>query len=71
MRLWKTGRSCMRRDPGRYAVPFSMSIEKKMEDKIIIKDLEVHNIIGVDSWERIKKQPIIINLIIDFLLMRS
>ncbi|CAG8584448.1 3735_t:CDS:1 [Funneliformis caledonium] len=35
-----------------------------MEDKIIIKDLEVHNIIGVDSWERVKKQPIIINLTI-------
>ncbi|CAB4392873.1 unnamed protein product [Rhizophagus irregularis] len=35
-----------------------------MEDKIIIKDLEVHNIIGVDSWERVKKQPVIINLII-------
>src|SRR4051794_32192973 len=33
-----------------------------MEDKIIIKELEVHNIIGVDSWERVKKQPIIINL---------
>ncbi|GET02501.1 dihydropteroate synthase [Rhizophagus clarus] len=35
-----------------------------MEDKIIIKDLEVHNIIGVDSWERVKKQPVIINLIV-------
>ncbi|CAI2175476.1 17556_t:CDS:1 [Funneliformis geosporum] len=35
-----------------------------MEDKIIINNLEVHNIIGVDSWERVKKQPIIINLTI-------
>lgn len=33
-------------------------------DKIIIKDLVVRNIIGVDSWEREKRQPVIINIII-------
>ncbi|CAG8559627.1 1150_t:CDS:2 [Diversispora eburnea] len=33
-------------------------------DKIIVKDLVVQNIIGVDSWERVKRQPVIINMII-------
>ncbi|KAH6574356.1 hypothetical protein BASA50_000760 [Batrachochytrium salamandrivorans] len=31
-------------------------------DKLIVKDLEVRNIIGVDSWERSKRQPLIINI---------
>ncbi|KAG0235486.1 trifunctional dihydropteroate synthetase [Actinomortierella wolfii] len=33
-----------------------------MNDKIVIKDLTVRNIIGVDGWERSKRQPIIINI---------
>ncbi|KAF9165917.1 trifunctional dihydropteroate synthetase [Actinomortierella ambigua] len=33
-----------------------------MNDKIVIKDLTVRNIIGVDGWERSKRQPVIINL---------
>ncbi|KAF9977953.1 trifunctional dihydropteroate synthetase [Actinomortierella ambigua] len=33
-----------------------------MHDKIVIKDLTVRNIIGVDGWERSKRQPVIINL---------
>ncbi|KAI7822649.1 Dihydropteroate synthase-like protein [Gamsiella multidivaricata] len=33
-----------------------------MTDKICIRDLTVRNIIGVDAWERSKRQPIIINL---------
>lgn len=35
-----------------------------MMDKIIIRDLTVRNIIGVDAWERSKRQPIIINLVV-------
>ncbi|RUS23549.1 hypothetical protein BC938DRAFT_474968 [Jimgerdemannia flammicorona] len=31
-------------------------------DKILIKNLVVRTIIGVDSWERIKRQPVTINL---------
>ncbi|KAG0252517.1 trifunctional dihydropteroate synthetase [Mortierella polycephala] len=39
-------------------------VDIPMEDKIIIRDLTVRNIIGVDAWERCKRQPIIINLIV-------
>ncbi|KAF9172993.1 trifunctional dihydropteroate synthetase [Mortierella sp. AD011] len=35
-----------------------------MTDKICIRDLTVRNIIGVDAWERSKRQPIIINLVV-------
>ncbi|KAJ1967917.1 trifunctional dihydropteroate synthetase [Dispira parvispora] len=34
-------------------------------DKIIIRNLTVRNIIGVDSWERIKRQPIVISVTVD------
>ncbi|KAJ3033213.1 trifunctional dihydropteroate synthetase [Rhizophlyctis rosea] len=33
-------------------------------DKIIVRDLEVRNIIGVDAWERSKRQPLNINITI-------
>ncbi|CAG8463757.1 237_t:CDS:2 [Dentiscutata erythropus] len=33
-----------------------------MGDKIIIKNLLVRNVTGVDSWERLKRQPVLINL---------
>ncbi|KAF9408898.1 trifunctional dihydropteroate synthetase [Podila epigama] len=39
-------------------------VEMPMHDKIIIRDLTVRNIIGVDAWERSKRQPIIINLVV-------
>ncbi|KAG0000711.1 trifunctional dihydropteroate synthetase [Modicella reniformis] len=42
-------------------LPFE-TIEPLMADKICIRDLTVRNIIGVDAWERSKRQPIIINL---------
>ncbi|KAL2912186.1 trifunctional dihydropteroate synthetase [Polyrhizophydium stewartii] len=32
-------------------------------DKLIVKELAVRNIIGVDSWERSKRQPLIIDLV--------
>ncbi|KAJ3049583.1 trifunctional dihydropteroate synthetase, partial [Rhizophlyctis rosea] len=35
-----------------------------MADKIIVRDLEVRNIIGVDAWERSKRQPLNINITI-------
>ena len=35
-----------------------------MTDKIIVRDLEVRNIIGVDAWERSKRQPLNINITI-------
>ncbi|OZJ02968.1 hypothetical protein BZG36_04511, partial [Bifiguratus adelaidae] len=31
-------------------------------DKVLVKNLVVNTIIGVDAWERIKKQPVIVNL---------
>ncbi|KAG9307286.1 hypothetical protein G9A89_017114 [Geosiphon pyriformis] len=33
-------------------------------DKVIIKDLVVRSILGVDSWEIIKRQPVVINVTI-------
>ncbi|MEA3349050.1 MAG: dihydroneopterin aldolase [Chloroflexota bacterium] len=33
-------------------------------DKIIIKDLIAHGIIGINDWERTKRQPILINIVI-------
>jgi len=39
-------------------------VELPMNDKICIRDLTVRNIIGVDAWERSKRQPIIINLVV-------
>lgn len=39
-----------------------VAIDPLMTDKICIRDLTVRNIIGVDAWERSKRQPIIINL---------
>ncbi|MBN1551372.1 dihydroneopterin aldolase [bacterium] len=33
-----------------------------MEDKIIIKDLLVRGIIGINDWEREKKQDILVNI---------
>ncbi|KAG0345126.1 trifunctional dihydropteroate synthetase [Podila humilis] len=40
------------------------AVEMPMNDKIVIRDLTVRNIIGVDAWERSKRQPIIINLVV-------
>ncbi|KAF9932864.1 trifunctional dihydropteroate synthetase [Linnemannia zychae] len=40
------------------------AVDLPMTDKICIKDLTVRNIIGVDAWERSKRQPIIINLVV-------
>ncbi|KAI1314336.1 trifunctional dihydropteroate synthetase [Mortierella claussenii] len=40
------------------------AIDLPMTDKICIRDLTVRNIIGVDAWERSKRQPIIINLVV-------
>lgn len=34
-------------------------------DKIIIKDLMIRGIIGLNDWEREKKQDILINIVID------
>jgi dihydroneopterin aldolase/2-amino-4-hydroxy-6-hydroxymethyldihydropteridine diphosphokinase/dihydropteroate synthase len=42
----------------------SDAVELPMNDKICIRDLTVRNIIGVDAWERSKRQPIIINLVV-------
>ncbi|KAF9302777.1 trifunctional dihydropteroate synthetase [Mortierella antarctica] len=42
----------------------SDAVELPMHDKICIRDLTVRNIIGVDAWERSKRQPIIINLVV-------
>ncbi|KAG0046063.1 trifunctional dihydropteroate synthetase [Gryganskiella cystojenkinii] len=39
-------------------------VDLPLNDKICIKDLTVRNIIGVDAWERSKRQPIIINLVV-------
>lgn len=39
-------------------------VDLPMTDKICIRDLSVRNIIGVDAWERSKRQPIIINLVV-------
>ncbi|KAJ3326466.1 trifunctional dihydropteroate synthetase [Blyttiomyces sp. JEL0837] len=33
-------------------------------DKIVVRNLQVRNILGVDAWERSKKQPLTITLII-------
>ncbi|KAF9109694.1 trifunctional dihydropteroate synthetase [Mortierella sp. AM989] len=41
-----------------------VALDIPMEDKICIRDLTVRNIIGVDAWERSKRQPIIINLVV-------
>lgn len=38
----------------------------EMSDKIFIRDLLVRGIIGLNDWEREKKQDILINLAIDF-----
>ncbi|CAG8807898.1 36982_t:CDS:2, partial [Racocetra persica] len=37
-------------------------MEEESHDKIIIKNLLVRNVTGVDSWERVKRQPVLINL---------
>lgn len=34
-------------------------------DKILIKDLLLRGIVGINDWERVKKQDILINLEID------
>ncbi|KAG0299308.1 trifunctional dihydropteroate synthetase, partial [Dissophora globulifera] len=39
-----------------------LAVDLPLTDKICIRDLTVRNIIGVDAWERSKRQPIIINL---------
>ncbi|KAF9913534.1 trifunctional dihydropteroate synthetase [Lobosporangium transversale] len=39
-------------------------VDLPMTDKICIRDLTVRNIIGVDAWERSKRQPIIINIVV-------
>ncbi|CAG8656755.1 13796_t:CDS:2, partial [Cetraspora pellucida] len=39
-------------------------MEEEFHDKIIIKNLLVRNVTGVDSWERVKRQPVLINLIL-------
>ncbi|KAF9439304.1 trifunctional dihydropteroate synthetase [Entomortierella beljakovae] len=39
-----------------------VAIDIPMNDKICIRDLTVRNIIGVDAWERCKRQPVIINM---------
>ncbi|KAI3655140.1 hypothetical protein MP228_000520 [Amoeboaphelidium protococcarum] len=33
-----------------------------MQDKIIVENLQVRNIIGVDTWERSKRQPILLTI---------
>ncbi|CAJ0827217.1 6250_t:CDS:2 [Entrophospora sp. SA101] len=40
------------------------NMESNFNDKIIIKNLVVRIIIGVDSWERVKRQPVTINAVI-------
>src|SRR5436190_5581847 len=35
-----------------------------LHDKIIIKDLDVRTILGADYWGRVKKQSVIINLVL-------
>ncbi|KAJ3414105.1 trifunctional dihydropteroate synthetase [Chytridiales sp. JEL 0842] len=40
-------------------------------DKIVVRNLQVRNIIGVDSWERIKRQPLNITLTIATDVSRS
>ncbi|KAJ1652256.1 trifunctional dihydropteroate synthetase [Dispira simplex] len=40
-------------------------MDHQSQDKIIIRNLTVRNIIGVDSWERIKRQPIVISVTVD------
>ncbi|CAG8466430.1 1008_t:CDS:2 [Ambispora gerdemannii] len=37
---------------------------EEFEDKIFIKDLVVHTVLGVNSWERVENQPIIVNITI-------
>jgi dihydroneopterin aldolase/2-amino-4-hydroxy-6-hydroxymethyldihydropteridine diphosphokinase/dihydropteroate synthase/2-amino-4-hydroxy-6-hydroxymethyldihydropteridine diphosphokinase/dihydropteroate synthase len=39
-----------------------MANEIAKTDKILIKNLVVRNTVGVDSWERCKKQPVVINV---------
>ncbi|CAG8528057.1 12958_t:CDS:2 [Ambispora leptoticha] len=39
-------------------------MNEEFEDKVFIKDLVVHTIIGVNAWERVESQPIIINITI-------
>ncbi|CAM0137239.1 trifunctional dihydropteroate synthetase [Umbelopsis sp. WA50703] len=39
-----------------------MSEESIKTDKILIKNLVVRNTVGVDSWERCKTQPVVINV---------
>jgi dihydroneopterin aldolase / 2-amino-4-hydroxy-6-hydroxymethyldihydropteridine diphosphokinase / dihydropteroate synthase len=41
---------------------YTMSIETRKTDKILIKNLVVRNTVGVDSWERCKTQPVVINV---------
>jgi dihydroneopterin aldolase/2-amino-4-hydroxy-6-hydroxymethyldihydropteridine diphosphokinase/dihydropteroate synthase/2-amino-4-hydroxy-6-hydroxymethyldihydropteridine diphosphokinase/dihydropteroate synthase len=45
-------------------------LSKRM-DKIVVKNLQVRNIIGVDSWERIKRQPLNITITIAIDVSRS
>ncbi|CAG8510292.1 44566_t:CDS:2 [Gigaspora margarita] len=40
-------------------------MEEFQEDKIIVKNLLVRNVTGVDSWERVKRQPVLINLVLN------
>ncbi|KAF8939835.1 Dihydropteroate synthase-like protein [Dissophora ornata] len=49
-------------DPHHHAQGGDLATDLPMTDKICIRDLTVRNIIGVDAWERSKRQPIIINL---------
>ncbi|KAF0477192.1 Dihydropteroate synthase [Gigaspora margarita] len=37
---------------------------KEFQDKIIVKNL-VRNVTGVDSCERVKRQPVLINLVLN------
>ncbi|CAG8451784.1 9352_t:CDS:2 [Acaulospora colombiana] len=40
-------------------------MDQELNDKIIIKNLAVRSIVDVDAWERVKCQPILINLAIE------
>ncbi|CAG8584868.1 11842_t:CDS:2 [Acaulospora morrowiae] len=37
-------------------------MEKEPNDKIILKNLALRSIVGVDAWERVKCQPIVVNI---------
>ncbi|KAI9019827.1 Dihydropteroate synthase-like protein [Hyaloraphidium curvatum] len=42
-----------------------MSVPGPVPDRIIIKELRLRGVVGADSWERLKQQPLVVSICLD------